>query len=203
MKIRVLMTAWTLAVLAASPALACSLHLTSRPGETEAQTAERVYRSAQDRLWTEADVVFIGDVRSLRRIGGGITVEVRPHQFLKGSADKALLTYVFSEDVDFACGFKGFPTVTTPGLFYARQSAEGGLDVTGMLNVTQIRDRELQGRIVDQIDVIASAPEVAPGPESTLPIWLGWSAGASFISLLVGFLIGRGRTARTKKSKTS
>jgi hypothetical protein len=130
MKIRVLTAAIALAAFTATPALACSLNLTPRPGETETQAADRIYRSAQDRLWTEADVVFIGDVRSLQRSGGSVMVGVRPHRFLKGQASKALLTYAFADDSQFACSFTGFPNVITPGLFYARQTSEG-LNVTG------------------------------------------------------------------------
>jgi hypothetical protein len=202
MKIRVLTAAIALAAFTATPALACSLNLTPRPGETETQAADRIYRSAQDRLWTEADVVFIGDVRSLQRSGGSVMVGVRPHRFLKGQASKALLTYAFADDSQFACSFTGFPNVITPGLFYARQTSEG-LNVTGMLNVRQIRDPALQQRVNAQIDEIVETPDADPAKQSTLPDWLPWAAGACLISLLIGFLIGRGRTARAKESTTS
>lgn len=193
--------------LTPSIAEACSLNLNVREGETEEQAAARIYRADQDRLWAESEVVFVGEVLSLRRTGDTFEVEVLPRGALKGDVEPEPITYLLDQS-GLGCGFRSFPTVMWPGVFYANRSPDDEIQVEGMLNYEEIRDPALQARFNQQIDVMdAEAVATPDGSAATpsvarwlgYPIWL-WLAGCAGASFILGLLLGRvGRSASKKK----
>lgn len=169
-----------------------------RDGETAEQASARARLADQDRLWADADVVFVGEVLGLRRSADTFEVEVLPRGALKGAVEPAPIVYLLDQN-GLACGFRGFPTVTWPGVFYANRSSDGELQVEGMLNYEQIRDPALQERLNQQIDVMDA--EAATTPDGSLaspvvarwlgyPIWL-WLAGVAGVFFILGLLLGR------------
>ena len=202
---RALLIAAVIAVGSGVPdAQACSLPGGRLSGETESQAYDRFYRAHQDRLWADADVVFVGEVLSLRKSGDTFDVEVLPRGALKGEVGAAPITYPLDYD-GLACGTRGFPAVTFPGVFYASRARDGALHVDGMLNSEDIRDEALRDRLYRQLGM-EPIPRGLPDEADRAPVlphW-AWLAGAAGISLLAGFSIGRaGRTASNKQKTRS
>ena len=177
---------------------ACSLP-DGRLGETEAQATDRFYREYQEHLWRTSDVVFVGEVLSLRKSGDTFDVEVLPRGALKGEVGAAAIVYALDYD-GLACNRLSFPAVTFPGLFYARRDPDRELRVVGMLNDVDIKNRTLRDRLYRQLGMEPIPPGLPDEAASRLPHWF-WLAGTAGISLLGGFLIGRTRSTASNKQK--
>jgi hypothetical protein len=183
---------------------ACSLPGERLSGESEAEAYDRFHRQHQDRLWAQADVVFVGEVVRLTKSGDTFDVEVLPRGALKGEIGTAPITYLLDYD-GLACDAHGFPAMTFPGVFYASRTPDGALRVDGMLNSEDIRDDALRDRLYGQLGMepIPRARLDEADRPPVLPHWV-WLVGTASVALLAGVLIGRsGHTASNKQKPRS
>ncbi|WP_420479043.1 hypothetical protein [Brevundimonas sp. FT23028] len=213
MKIRVLLTAVGLASAFAVPAMAC----TRAPDNA-------VQRMAYFHSVTSVYVAIAEDFQSAnpRYPSDEFTVRMKPVETVWGDPPGQALTlnftpgacteWFFDEDDLQAQRING-------GRYFVFVAPNGERDPslihvepagtrTGAEALVRLGHLQMRGDLTPRPDSPVM-PEWPPrsmadqtqGP--TLPRWLPWVGGASIISLLLGFLIGRGRAARTKKSKTS
>jgi hypothetical protein len=199
--VRALLFAAALNGLMPSIAEACSIAFERRDGESEEQAVDRWFRAREDEFWANSDVVFVGDVVTLRRLERDLMVEVQPLVALKGDIGSELIEYRLDDDQAGAinCGRQSLPTVVFPGIFYARREPSGELRIDGMLNPEDVRDEALVARFFEAIEMTPfplGAPE--PEPPSLLERW-EWLAGIALSLLAGGILIGR----RSRKNISS
>ncbi len=199
--VRALLFAAALIGLTPSIAEACSIAFERRDGESEQQAADRWFRAREDEFWANSDVVFVGDVVTLRRSERDLMVEVQPRVALKGEIGSELIVYRLDDDQAGAinCGRQSLPTVVFPGIFYARREPSSGLHVDGMLNPEDVRNEALVARFFEAVEM---TPFPLGGPEPESPSLLErweWLVGISLLSFLGGVALGR----RSRKNMSS
>ena len=152
--------------------------------------------------WAEADVVFVGELLSIRR-ADGVQVEVKPVGSLKGEAGTATIRYELDSAM-LQCGLLSWPTMEAPGVYFANRASDGELRIEGMLTYDSIRDQTLFDRLHEQLGLEPVSVAVRDGaeapPDRTMPHW-AWLAGAAGVSLLAGALIGRASRKASNKQK--
>ena len=184
-------------------ARACSLQIVQQPWETRAEAHQRFRRDYQDRLWADADVVFVGEVRTLTNAGSVLEAEVIPRGTLKGEVGAEPIAYhPLDHRVGITCGTLSLPTVTFPGVYFASRAADGQLHVDGMLNAEDIKDEPLRERLYRQLGMepIPNGVSEADRLPIGLPHW-AWLTGTAGLSFLTGIVIGRASRGGPKKQK--
>ena len=202
--VRTLLIAAVFAVGIGVPgARACSLQIVQQPGETRAEANQRFRRDYQDRLWADADVVFVDEVRTLTSSGSVLEAEIIPRGALRGEIGAEPIVYhPLDHRVGITCGTLSLPTVTFPGVYYASRAADGQLHVDGMLNAEDIKDEALRERLYRQLGMepipqgVSEADQLPLG----LPHW-AWLAGTAGLSLISGISIGRASRRAPSKQK--
>lgn len=194
-----LLTSWGV------PAAACIRILQDsalRPGETREQAFNRLDRERQEQLFRDTPSIFIADLVQLRtkfRNGGPLAeATVVPIQTIKGVPPAKSVRY----DVEnYSCGDWDYPSFSDTGVFFADASGS----VLGMISIYALEDTSLRDRLIEESEAQdrLTQEQVAQALNQPRSLSWPWLMGASLISLLIGFLIGRGRPARTRTSKLS
>lgn len=182
-------------------AQACEVPDLRQPGETRASADERLHRESQARLFAESDVVFIDELSSIAR-QDGIYIEVTPLGPLKGEVRSARIGYPFDQSM-LGCGLLSWPTMESPGVYFATRTSNGELRVSGMLTYDAIRDQALLEQVNERMGLesvsLASGDRMSSSPAQSLLPW-AWLAGAAGLSFLTGLGIGRmGRKASNRQ----
>ncbi|MDQ8028135.1 MAG: hypothetical protein REJ23_05375 [Brevundimonas sp.] len=213
MKIRVLMAAFALTGTFGTPALACTLapdHAVQRMAYFHSVTSVYVavaedFQAANPRHPSDQFTVRLKPVET---VWGVRPTEVLTLSFTPGACTE----WSFDEDDLQAQRINGeryFVFVAPdgerdPGLIRVEPAGtRAGAEAMVLLGQLQVRGDMRPSPESPAMPEWPPASVAEQTPASTFPDWLPWAGGASLISLLIGFLLGRGRTARTKKSKTS
>lgn len=185
--------------LGASAASACELPEIRQSGESRAAADERQRRDFQKSFWADSEVVFVGELSSIVR-DRGVSVDVIPTASLKGEVKADRVTYPMDQSM-LGCGLLSWPTMESPGVYFASRDPDGELRVKGMLTYEAIRDQALFNRLNEQIGlepVPVEAREASLFP--LMPSW-AWLSVALGLSLLAGFWIGRASSKAPKSQK--